>query len=170
MTTTGFCTEDFDRWPGASKVILVLLMFIGGCAGSTGGGIKNIRILVVLKKVLREIRLFMQPQAVVKVKIGEAPVTQEVISHISGFFCVFLLIFAAGTLVMTFFTPDLQTALTSVIATLGNIGPGLGGVGAVQNYSAIPVGGKVFLTAFMLLGRLELYTVLIVLLPSYWRK
>ena len=170
MTTTGFCTEDFDLWPGASKVILVLLMFIGGCAGSTGGGIKNIRIVVVLKKVLREIRLFMQPQAVVKVKIGEEPVTQEVVSHISGFFIVFMLIFAVGTLVMTFFTPDLQTALTSVIATLGNIGPGLGGVGAVQNYSAIPMGGKVFLTLLMLLGRLELYTVLIVLLPSYWRK
>jgi trk system potassium uptake protein TrkH len=170
MTTTGFCTEDFDRWPGASKVILVLLMFVGGCAGSTGGGIKNIRILVVLKKVLREIRLFMQPQAVVKVKIGDEPVAQEVISHISGFFIVFMLIFASGTLVMTFFTPDIQTALTSVIATLGNIGPGLGGVGAVQNYSAIPMGGKAFLTLLMLLGRLELYTVLIVLLPSYWRK
>ncbi|MBL7075983.1 MAG: TrkH family potassium uptake protein [Kiritimatiellae bacterium] len=170
MTTTGFCTEDFDQWPGASKVVLVLLMFVGGCAGSTGGGIKNIRVFVLLKKVLREIRLFMQPQAVVKVKIGSAPVPQDVISHISGFFIVFILVFAAGTLVMTFFTPDLQTALTSVIATLGNIGPGLGGVGAVQNYSSIPALGKAFLTLLMLLGRLELYTVLIVLLPSFWRK
>ena len=170
MTTTGFCTEDFDLWPGASKVVLVLLMFVGGCAGSTGGGIKNIRIFVLLKKVLREIRLFMQPLAVVRVKIGREPVPQEVISHISGFFIVFMLVFAGGTLVMTLFTPDLQTALTSVIATLGNIGPGLGGVGAVQNYSAIPTAGKAFLTVLMLLGRLELYTVLIVLLPSYWKK
>ncbi|NQU41176.1 MAG: TrkH family potassium uptake protein [Lentisphaerae bacterium] len=170
MTTTGFCTEDFDRWPGASKVILVLLMFVGGCAGSTGGGMKSIRVFVVLKKVLREIRLFMQPQAVVKVKIGNEPVPQEVISHISAFFILFLLVFAAGTLIMTFFTPDLQTALTSVIATLGNIGPGLGGVGAVQNYGAMPAGGKAFLTLLMLLGRLELYTVVIVLLPSFWKK
>ncbi|MBT3296086.1 MAG: TrkH family potassium uptake protein [Verrucomicrobia bacterium] len=170
MTTTGFCTEDFDLWPGGSKVILVLLMFIGGCAGSTGGGMKNIRVLVVLKKVVREITLFMQPQAVVKVKIGREPVPQEVISHISAFFILFVLVFAGGSLVMTLFTPDLQTAVTSVIATLGNIGPGLGGVGAVQNYSAIPTGGKLFLTLFMLLGRLELYTVLIVLLPGFWKK
>jgi trk system potassium uptake protein TrkH len=170
MTTTGFCTEDFDLWPSASKVILVLLMFIGGCAGSTGGGIKNLRVFVLLKKVVREVRLFMQPQAVLKVKIGRQPVAQDVISHISAFFIAFVLVFAAGTLVMTCFTPDLQTALSSVIATLGNIGPGLGGVGATQNYAAIPVPGKILLTAFMLLGRLELYTVLIILLPSFWKK
>jgi trk system potassium uptake protein TrkH len=93
-----------------------------------------------------------------------------VISHISAFFIVFVLVFAMGTLIMTFFTPDMQTALSSVIATLGNIGPGLGGVGAVQNYAAIPAPGQVLLTVFMLLGRLELYTVLIILLPSFWRK
>ena len=170
MTTTGFCTEDFDLWPGTSKVVLVLLMFIGGCAGSTGGGIKNIRIFVLFKKVLREIRLFMQPQAVVKVKIGRNPVPQEVISHISGFFIVFMLVVAGGTLVMTLFMPDLESALTSVIATLGNIGPGLGSVGAVQNYGDVPAPGRAFLTVLMLLGRLELYTVLIVFLPSFWRK
>ncbi len=170
MTTTGFCTENFDVWPGASKVVLILLMFIGGCAGSTGGGMKNIRVFVVMKKVLREIRVFMQPQAVLKVKLGGEPVTQEVLSHISAFFILFLLIFAVGTLLMTFFTPDLQTALSSVIATLGNIGPGLGGVGAIENFSKIPSLGKIILTIFMLLGRLELYTVLIILLPSFWRK
>jgi trk system potassium uptake protein TrkH len=170
MTTTGFCTENFDLWPGASKVILILLMFVGGCAGSTGGGMKNIRVLVVLKKVLREIRLFMQPQAVMKVKIGRDPVSPDVVSHIAAFFIVFVLVFAIGTLIMSFFTPDLQTALSSVIATLGNIGPGLGGVGAVENYAAIPAVGKVLLTVFMLLGRLELYTVLIILLPRFWRK
>jgi trk system potassium uptake protein TrkH len=170
MTTTGFCTENFDVWPGASKVVLILLMFIGGCAGSTGGGMKNIRVLVLLKKSLREIRLFMQPQAVLKVKIGGAPVTQEVVSHISAFFILFVLVFAVGTLIMTFFTPDLQTALSSVIATLGNIGPGLGGVGALENFASIPTVGKIVLTVLMLLGRLELYTVLIILLPSFWRK
>jgi trk system potassium uptake protein TrkH len=170
ITTTGFCTEDFDRWPGASKVLLVLLMFVGGCAGSTGGGMKNMRVFVLLKKVLREVRLFMQPSAVLKIKMGRVSVTQEVISHISAFFIVFVLVFALGTLVMSFFTPDLQTAASSVIASLGNIGPGLGAVGAVQNYAAIPAAGKVFLTFCMLLGRLELYTVLIILLPSFWRK
>jgi trk system potassium uptake protein len=170
MTTTGFCTEDFDLWPGASKVALVLLMFIGGCAGSTGGGMKNIRIFVLLKKVVRELRQFMQPQAVLRVRIGSEPVPQDVISHISAFFIAFLLVFAAGTLIMAWYAPDLQTALSSVVACLCNIGPGLGGVGAIQNYAAIPSGGKVCLSVLMLLGRLELYTVLIVLLPSFWRK
>jgi len=131
---------------------------------------KNIRVFVLIKKTLREIRLFMQPQAVLKVKIGGNPVAQEVISHISAFFILFILVFAMGTLLMTFFTPDLQTALSSVIATLGNIGPGLGGVGAVENFAKIPAVGKMLLTVFMLLGRLELYTVLIILLPSFWRK
>ena len=151
-------------------MVLILLMFIGGCAGSTGGGMKNIRVFVVMKKILREIRVFMQPQAVLKVKLGGEPVSQDVLSHISAFFILFLLIFAVGTLIMTFFTPDLQTALSSVIATLGNIGPGLGGVGAIENFSKIPSVGKIILTIFMLLGRLELYTVLIILLPSFWRK
>jgi len=170
MTTTGFCTEDFDRWPGASKILLILLMFIGGCAGSTAGGMKNIRVFVLLKKVLREVRVFMQPQAVVQIKIGRNPVTQDVVSHISAFCIVFVLIFALGTFVMSFFTPDLQTASSSVIATLGNIGPGLGDVGAARNYAAIPTAGKAFLTFCMLLGRLELYTILIIFLPSFWKK
>ncbi len=112
----------------------------------------------------------MRPQSVLKVKIGRVPVAQEVVSHISAFFILFILIFATGSLLMTLFTPDLQTAASSVIATLGNIGPGLGGVGAVQNYAAIPSAGKVLLIIFMLLGRLELYTVLIILLPSFWKR
>jgi trk system potassium uptake protein TrkH len=170
MTTTGFITADFDVWPASSKVILILLMFVGGCAGSTGGGIKNIRILLLLKKTLKEIRLFMQPKAVLSIKLGGKPVPTGAVANMAAFFIVFMLIFAIGTLIMTLYTPDLQTALTSVIATLGNIGPGLGGVGALQNYAAIPSGGKAFLTLFMLLGRLELYTVLIVLLPSFWRR
>ena len=112
----------------------------------------------------------MQPQAVLRVRVGNAPVSQDVISHISGFFILFILIAAGGTLIMTAFTPDLQTAFTSVVATLGNIGPGLGQVGATQNYATIPAAGKICLTVLMLLGRLELYTVLLVLLPGFWRR
>ncbi|MBN2301850.1 MAG: TrkH family potassium uptake protein [Lentisphaerae bacterium] len=170
MTTTGFTTEDFDRWPGTSKVILLVLMFIGACAGSTSGAIKNFRISVLAKQVLREIRLFMQPQAVIRVKIGGAPVPENVVSCISGFFVVYLVVFTIGTLIMTCFTPDLQTALSSVTATMGGVGPGLGGVGATQTYASISPLGQVFLIFFMLLGRLEFYTVLIVLLPGFWRK
>lgn len=170
ITTTGFCTANFDLWPSASKVILVLLMFIGGCAGSTGGGIKNIRILLLLKKTIREVKLFMQPNATLSVKLGGKDVPRGPISNMAAFFIVFVFIFALGTLVMTAYTPDLQTALSSVIATLGNIGPGLGGVGAVENYARIPAAGQAILVFFMLLGRLELYTVLIILLPRFWRR
>lgn len=170
LTTTGFCTADFDQWPNASRLLLVVMMFIGGCAGSTGGGMKIVRVFIMFKKMLRELKLFMRPSAVIQMKLGGKSVEQEIISHISAFFAIFVLIFALGSFVMTFFTPNLETAATSVIATLGNIGPGLNAVGATQNYAAIPPVGQSILTAFMLLGRLELYTVLILFLPSFWKK
>lgn len=170
MTTTGFCTADFDQWPNASRLLLVLMMFIGGCAGSTAGGMKVVRVFVMIKKVVRELRQFMRPAAVFQIKIGGKTVDQEIISHISAFFTIFVLIFAIGSFIMTFFTPNLETAVTSVIATLGNIGPGLNAVGATQNYAAISPMGLGFLTIFMLFGRLELYTVLILFLPGFWKR
>ncbi|HKL21364.1 MAG TPA: potassium transporter TrkG, partial [Tichowtungia sp.] len=170
MTTTGFVTADFDRWPDAARLLLVLMMFVGGCAGSTGGGMKVVRIVLMWKKMLKEVRQFMRPKAVMQLKLGGKPVEQEIISHISAFFIIFLIVFGIGSFAMTFFTPDLETATTSVIATLGNIGPGLSAVGATQNFAAIPVPGQIILTLCMLLGRLELYTVLILFLPSFWKK
>lgn len=170
MTTTGFATKDFDLWPGASKVILVLLMFLGGCAGSTGGGMKNIRVLVVLKAIAREIHVVMRPQVVLKIKIDRKAMKESMVSNICAFFLVYVLLFAAGCIAMAFFTPDLTTALTSVAATLGNIGPGLGAVGATKIYADVPAVGKMILTLFMLLGRLELYTVLVLIMPGFWRK
>ena len=170
ITTTGFCTADFDQWPDASRLLLVMMMFMGGCAGSTGGGMKIVRVFIMIKKMLRELKLFMRPSSVIQMKLGGKPVEQEIISHISAFFAIFMLIFGVGSFIMTFFTPDLETACTSVIATLGNIGPGLNAVGATQNYAAISPLGQGFLTFFMLLGRLELYTVLILFLPSFWKK
>ncbi len=170
ITTTGFCTADFDQWPNASRLLLVVMMFIGGCAGSTGGGMKVVRIFIMFKKMIRELKQFMRPSAVIQLKLGGKPVGQEIVSHISAFFAIFILIFSMGSFVMTFFTPDLETAATCVIATLGNIGPGLNAVGATQNYAAISPLGQGILTLFMLLGRLELYTVLILFLPSYWKR
>jgi trk system potassium uptake protein TrkH len=170
MTTTGFCTADFDQWPDATRLLLVVMMFIGGCAGSTGGGMKVVRVFIMFKKMVRELKLFMRPSAVIQVKLGGKSVEQEIISHISAFFAIFMLVFALGSFIMTFFTPNLETAATSVIATLGNIGPGLNAVGATQNYAAIPPAGQGILTIFMLLGRLELYTVLILFLPSFWKR
>ncbi|MCF7848389.1 MAG: potassium transporter, partial [Kiritimatiellales bacterium] len=170
LTTTGFCTADFDRWPDASRVLLVLMMFVGGCAGSTGGGMKIVRVVIMFKKVVREIKLFMRPSAVIQIKFGGKPVEQEVISHIAAFFVIFIIVFGLCSFLMTFFTPNLETAATSVIASLGNIGPGLNAVGATQNYAAIPATGQGILILCMLLGRLELYTVLILFLPSFWKR
>ena len=169
LTTTGFVTGDFDAWPNASRLLLLLVMFVGGCAGSTGGGMKVARVFIVLKKIRREIRRFVKPQAIWAVKLGKRPVEQPTISHITGFVMIFLLLFAVTSVLMTFFTPDIVTAFSSVVATMGNIGPGLGQVGATKTYADIPALGKGILIFCMLLGRLELYTVLIVLVPATWK-
>ncbi len=170
LTTTGFVTADFDRWPDASRLLLVVMMVAGGCAGSTGGGIKILRVFMILKQVFKEVHQFMRPQAVLQIKHGGRPVEQDIISHITAFIILYALIFMLAALLMTFFTPDLETAVTAVIATLSNIGPGLSAVGATQNYAAIPAPGQAILTLCMLLGRLELYTVLILFLPGFWKR
>jgi len=170
MTTTGFATADFDQWPNASRLLLVMMMFVGGCAGSTGGGLKIVRVFIMFKKMLRELKQFMRPSAIFQVKLGGKVIEQDIVSHISAFFAIFMLIFAAGSFIMTFFMPDLESAATCVIATLGNIGPGLNAVGVTHNYADISPLGQGILTCFMLLGRLEFYTVLILFLPGFWKK
>ncbi len=170
LTTTGFVTEDFDQWPQAARALLVMMMFVGGCAGSTGGGMKHLRLMIVLKRAAREVRRFLHPQAVLTLRLGDRSIEPETESNIAAFFAAFVLIFVAGTLMMTFFTPDLETAAGATIATLGNIGPGLAGVGATQNYADIPAAGQALLVLFMLLGRLELYAILMLFAPAFWRK
>jgi len=170
MTTTGFTTADFDTWPNAARLLLVVLMFVGGCAGSTGGGMKVFRILVGVKKVVRDLSRYMRPRVVMRIWVGQRVLDEETVSHIASFILLFLGIFVGATAVMAFFTPDLVTAAASVAATLGNIGPGLGAVGASENYAGIPVAGQVVLTLCMLLGRLELYTVLVMFMPSFWKR
>ncbi len=170
MTTTGFCTADFDLWPDTSKMLLVLLMFIGGCAGSTGGGIKVVRIMIGVKKIFRELTLFMRPKMVLSLKMAGKPIEQGVINHIAAFMLMFFFLFALFTIIMTAYTPNIDSAFSSVIATMGNIGPGLSSVGPTKNFAEIEPAGLVTLIIAMLLGRLELYTVLIVLLPSFWKK
>ncbi len=170
LTTTGFATEDFNIWPQTARLLLVVLMFFGGCAGSTGGGMKNIRVFIMLKQILREIRVAIVPQSVVRVKISGEPVENDAVSNVVGFVLLFLGIFAVASLLMTFFTPDLETAVSSVAATLCNIGPGLGQVGPATTYAAIPPPGKLLLTLCMLLGRLELFTLVALFLPRFWRR
>lgn len=170
VTTTGFCTADFDMWPGVLRLVLVILMFFGGCAGSTGGGIKMIRILVVLKTAWREIRTMIQPRQVLTVKIAETSLQEKQVNNIIGFFVLFIILTVMFSIIMSFFVPDFTTAFTSVVATLCNIGPGLSGVGATENYAWIPLGGKWVLNVCMLLGRLEIFTVLIAVSPHSWRE
>ncbi len=170
MTTTGFCTADFDAWPNASRYLLLLLMFTGGCAGSTSGAIKLLRINIVFRKMFREIRLFMRPLSVIQMKYDGRVVDADTVSHIAAFIFMYLCTFAVAVLLMCLCTPDLETAASSVATTLGGVGPGLSAVGATHNFSGIPNGGQLVLIACMLLGRLEFYTVFVLLLPSFWKK
>ncbi len=170
VTTTGFATADFDLWPDFLRFLLVLLMFFGGCAGSTGGGMKMIRILVVGRMALNELRKLTQPRLVSPVKVGEQAIDEGRIINISSFVILFVGLFVLTAAIMTLFVPDLTTAVSCSAATIGNIGPGLAGVGAVENYGWIPLPGKWVLVLSMLLGRLEIFTVLIVLRPAVWRK
>jgi trk system potassium uptake protein TrkH len=170
FTTTGFVTADFDQWPNAARFLLVLMMVCGSSTGSTSGAIKLMRISIVFKKAMREIRLFMRPNAVIQIKYNGRVVDQDVVSHITAFFVMYISVLVLCAWLMTFFTPDTETAISSVAATLGGVGPGLSAVGATQNFAAIPVPGQIILTLCMLLGRLELYTVLILFLPSFWKK
>jgi trk system potassium uptake protein TrkH len=169
-TTTGFATDDFNLYPPFSKTLLVILMFIGGSAGSTAGGMKVQRWIVVFKSIKDELVRTARPRIVTTLKIGGKAIPREVSKSILAFFALFVVVFISGTLFMTIFRLDIATAATSVAATLGNIGPGLERVGAIENYAFIPWPGKLFLTFCMILGRLELMTVAAVLLPAFWKR
>jgi len=169
-TTTGFTTQDFDLWPPLSRGILLLLMFIGGCAGSTGGAMKNARILILLKKGYQELVRLVRPRAVIPVRLGDRPVEEAVIAGITGFFILYILLFLVSSLILMKLGVDMISSVSATAATIGNVGPGLGLVGASQNYAFLPPVAKGILSLNMLLGRLEIYTVLVLLLPATWRK
>lgn len=171
VTTTGYCTADFDAWPDACRFLLVVLMFFGGCVGSTGGGIKMGRIMILAKAGTREIYKMLKPKLIAPLRIKKGgPIDEHVVMNILGFAILFLGVFLACSLAMTLFIPDAATAMSTVISSLCNIGPGLSGIGATQTYAWIPVPGKWILIFCMLLGRLEVFTVLAILLPSTWRR
>ncbi|MFW0858611.1 MAG: TrkH family potassium uptake protein [Dehalococcoidia bacterium] len=169
MTTTGFITTDFNAWPEFSKAVLLILMLIGGCAGSTGGGLKVIRILVLVKLGYRQVLLAFNPRAVIPLKLGRDAMPSGIVSEIAGFAILYLFILVAGFLIMSAVGLDQTTALSSVLATLGNVGPGLGLVGPMENYFFVPAAGKVTLIVCMLVGRLELLTFLALFSPSFWK-
>ena len=168
-STTGYGTADFEMWPALSQFILITLMFYGGCAGSTGGGMKQMRFLLLIRQSGAEIKRLIFPHAVLPVRVNDRIVPPEVLTHVLGFFFFFIGIFAIVTCIMATLGLDLITAAGCTIATMGNIGPGLGDVGPIDNYAHIPTAGKFILTFCMLLGRLEIYTVLILFSPNYWK-
>jgi trk system potassium uptake protein TrkH len=170
MTTTGYTTADFEQWPSFVQYTLVLLMFIGGSAGSTGGGLKCVRILLLLKQGRRELSRLIHPHGVIPVRLGGKVVSEEVIQSIWGFFFLFILVFVLASVAMSLLGLDIITAFVSVAATINNIGPGLGAVGPMDNYTSIPLIGKWILIFCMLIGRLELYTVIVLLVPEFWKR
>ncbi len=170
ITTTGYTTADYEKWPVYIQTLLLVLMFVGGCAGSTGGGIKNIRILILLKRAYIELYKLVHPRAVISMKVGENNVDDKVVNAITAFFFIYIAVFSICTLIMSAMGLDPLSAIASVAATLCNIGPGLGSVGPADNYAHIPSAGKWLLSFCMLLGRLELYTVLVLLVPATWRR
>lgn len=170
-TTTGFATADFDAWPTFCKTLLVFGMFVGGSAGSTAGGMKVIRVAVVFKHALLEVMRSFRPHKVSVLRMGKRVIDDNVRASIIGFFVLHLTIFCIGTVIMSLYEGmDVVAAPTAVIACLMNIGPGLGAVGPTENFAWIPTSGKFILSFFMLLGRLELYAVLVLFLPSFWQK
>jgi trk system potassium uptake protein TrkH len=170
LTTTGFGTADYEQWPVLSQYLLAFLMFIGGCAGSTGGGIKVLRILLLFKHAHVQIFRLIHPRAVRLVKLGDIPVDRDVMQSILGFFALYIGIFVFASFLMAASGLDLVSAGMSVIATLGNIGPGLGSIGPIDNYAHVAPFGKMVLIICMLLGRLELFTVLVLIFPTFWRR
>jgi len=169
MTTTGFSTANFNLWPVFSKSALLVLMIVGASGGSTGGALKVVRILVLFKYAYRRILLAFNPRAVIPLKVGGNVLPESVISGIIGMAIVYFVIIIIGFLVMSAVGLDQVTALSSVIASLGNVGPGLGLVGPMENYLFMPAIGKVVLTICMLVGRLEIFTVLMLFAPSFWK-
>ena len=170
LTTTGFVTADFEKWPAYTQLLLVVLMFVGGCAGSTGGGMKNIRVLLLGKQAAIELKRLLHPRAVLVPRVGGKVVERDAVSSVGVFFVVYMGIFVGASLVMAALGLDIVSALTSVAATLGNIGPGLGVVGPMDNFAGVPQAGKWVLSLCMLLGRLELFTVLMLFVPGTWKR
>lgn len=170
LTGTGFGTDDYMQYPSLAKMLLIGLMFIGGCAGSTAGGIKIARIVVLLKVAYVELVRAFRPQVRTAVRLGGSVVDEETVRSILIFFASFIGITLIGSLFMASLGLDLLTSFSSVLACLANVGPGMAEVGPVENYAHLPSPGKAFLILCMLLGRLELGTLLVLFVPSFWRR
>ena len=170
ITTTGFSSADFNQWPALSKTILVLLMFVGACAGSTGGGIKVSRILILCKAARKEFQLYLHPNAVKKIKMDQKTITHDILRSTNIYLTLYLLIFAVSMLLISLDNFDMTTNFTAVTATLNNIGPGLEIVGPMGNFSSFSYFSKCVLIFDMLAGRLEIFPLLLLFFKGTWKK
>ena len=167
-TTTGFTSTNFSAWPAVLPVLLILISFIGGCAGSTGGGMKVIRVLLLFKQGMRELMRLVHPSAQFAVKLGKKPVDNRVIEAVWGFLSAYIAVFIGMLVLLIASGLDQVSAYSAVAATLNNLGPGLGVV--AQNYAEINSFSKMVLCLGMLLGRLEIFTLLVIFTPVFWRR
>ena len=170
ISTSGFCTVDFDRWPQISRTLLVMLMFIGACAGSTGGGSKVVRIVVWLKSARRAVYIAFRPRAVKPIYLDGEILEEDTVSAVGSYYLLYFLCLGIAAMLITVDGFSMETNFTAVVACLNNVGPGMDGVGAVMNYGAYSGFSKIVLSITMLIGRLEIYPILALGFPSIWKK
>lgn len=170
LTTTGYATDDYLLWTPVLTMLILILMFVGGSAGSTGGGPKVMRIMILIKNSTQELKRLMHPNAVIPVRMNKIAVESEVVTNVLAFLAFYVLIAVTSMVVMSALGNDFETSIGAVAATLGNIGPGIGNVGPADNFNHIAVAGKWFLSFLMLVGRLELFTVIVLFSPAFWKE
>lgn len=170
VTTTGYVSADYENWAPFSRMIFFALLFMGGCAGSTGGGIKFVRHMLLFKNSSLELKRLIHPRAIIPVRFNGKAVSHEIIFNVQAFFIFYILIFVLGSILLSIFGLDFVSSFGAVATCLGNVGPGIGTVGPVANFAHLPDLAKILLSILMLIGRLELFTVLIIFTPYFWKK
>lgn len=170
ISTSGFCTVDFDKWPQISRTLLVLLMFIGACAGSTGGGSKVVRVAVLMKSARRALYKAFNPRAVKHIYLDGEILEEETVGAVANYYLIYFLTLAISVILVTVDGFSMETNFTAVVSCLNNVGPGMDAVGAVMNYSAFSAFSKIILSIVMLIGRLEIFPILVIFVPQVWKK
>lgn len=170
ITTTGFVSADFTIWSPFLTVLFFIMMFLGASAGSTAGGVKIVRHIIMIKNGFLEFKRSLHPNGIIPVRYNEKTVTRGIVFNIMAFFILYLIIFAIGSLVFSFMGVDFMTSVGAAASSLGNVGPAFGDLSPVNNYSSLPPFGKIWSSMLMLCGRLELFTVLIIFTPYFWRN
>jgi trk system potassium uptake protein TrkH len=170
ITTTGFVTADFTIWTSFLSVLFFIMMFMGASAGSTAGGVKIVRHIIMIKNGYLEFKRTLHPNAIIPVRYSGKAVTRGIVFNIMAFFILYLVVFVVGALVFSFLGIDMITSLGTTASSLGNVGPSFGALSPVHNYDSLPPFGKWWSAILMLLGRLELFTVLIIFTPYFWKN